>query len=83
MTKHPECEYNPDDPCLQCFPFRHAADGCPTSERCPGIDQCPDCQDVLAQAADSLGPGTYHGLDGTRHDLIVGKDGTFTALEEA
>lgn len=27
----------------------HEADGTPTSEPCPGIDECPDCIDVLRQ----------------------------------
>lgn len=84
MTEHPECEYDADDPCLRCFPYRHAADDTPTSEECPGIDECTDCQDVLAQVADTLGPGEYTtmGTRTTHHDLVVAEDGTFTTLEE-
>jgi hypothetical protein len=27
----------------------HDVDGVPTSEECPGADDCPDCQSVLEQ----------------------------------
>lgn len=32
----------------------HEVDGCPTSEPCPGQDECLDCQGVLAQLAGVL-----------------------------
>ncbi|MGZ4745663.1 MAG: hypothetical protein ACXVYY_01135 [Oryzihumus sp.] len=84
MSTHGECEYDADAPCLTCYPYRHAADDTPTSEECPGLDNCPDCQDVLRQVADSIGPGefTTAGTRYSHHDLIVADDGTFTAYQE-
>lgn len=79
MNTHPQCDFDADDPCVTCFPYRHAADGCPTSERCSGIESCPDCQDVLTQVADTLDPGVYRSGTGSL-DLIVGDDDTYTVL---
>ena len=60
---------------------RHEADGTPSSEICPGLDECQDCQDVLADAAESMDEGVYINMN-RPHDLIVGTGGTYTTLED-
>ena len=56
--------------------YNHAADLCPTSEPCPGIDECADCQFVLDQVAESLGPGEF---EAETHVLTVHEDLSWTA----
>lgn len=49
LVGNSDIEHDPDD--HQAVDF-HEADGVPTSEPCPGVAECEDCQDVLGQMVD-------------------------------